>query len=253
VRAAGARRLRAARIRIDLEGGFALRGPGTNGQPPLTAQRVLAFLALHDRPLLRGYVAGSLWPGSSEARAAASLRTSIWRLQKPGPSPVAASNSHLALADGVAVDARETMEAARIVLKAHGSAPARRHLERLVDARDLLPDWYDEWVVMEREHFREQRVRALEGLCEHLTVEKHYADAARAGLAAVACEQLRESSYRALINVHIAEDNPGEAVRLYAEYAALLERKLGLAPSQQITDLVVHVLGTNAIAAHRRR
>jgi DNA-binding SARP family transcriptional activator len=252
VRAAGARRPRAARLRLELEGGFALRGVGGAWQPPLSVQRVLAFLALHDRPLLRTYVAGSLWPGSNDAKAAASLRTSIWRLQKAGPSPIAVSNSHLSLAPGMSVDARETMQAARIVLKPRVDPPARRHLERLVEARDLLPDWYDEWAVLEREHLREQRVRALETLCEQFTAAKHYAEAAQAGLAAVACEPLRESSYRALIHLHIAEGNPGEAVRHYGEYATLLERKLGLAPSSQMTELVVHILGTNAIASRRR-
>ena len=34
----------------------------------------------------------------------------------------------------------------------------------------LLPDWYDDWVLIERERFHEVRLRALETLCEsHLT------------------------------------------------------------------------------------
>jgi DNA-binding SARP family transcriptional activator len=247
VRAAGAHGRVAPKLLLELEGGFALRSGGDVKQLPLSAQRVLAFLALHDRPLLRGYVAGSLWPGSSEARAAASLRTSIWRLQKSGTSPIVASTRHIALSGKVAIDARQTMDAARNVLASKTPTIAPHDLERLVEARDLLPDWYDEWVIVEREHMREQRAQALEALCAQLTAAARFAEAAQAGLAAVTCEPLRESAYRALIHLHVAEGNPGEAMRRYEEYARLLERKLGLAPSRLMDDLVAGVVNSNAI------
>jgi DNA-binding SARP family transcriptional activator len=232
---------------LELEGGFALRSGSEVQQLPLSAQRVLAFLALHDRPLLRGYVAGSLWPGSSESRAGASLRTSIWRLQKSGASPIVASTRHIALSGKVTVDARQTMDAVRNVLAS--KKIASHDLERLVEARDLLPDWYDEWVIGEREHRREQRAQALEALCEQLTGAARFAEAAQAGLAAVTCEPLRETAYRALIHLHVAEGNPGEAMRRYEEYARLLERKLGLSPSRLMDDLVASVVSANAIDA----
>ena len=37
---------------------------------------------------------------------------------------------------------------------------------------DLLPDWYDDWLVLERERLRELRVRALERVCERLTAHR---------------------------------------------------------------------------------
>src|SRR5688572_24208060 len=55
---------------------------------PMSAQRVLAFLALHERPLQRSYVAGSLWLDLPEARAHASLRSALWRLHRCGHSLV---------------------------------------------------------------------------------------------------------------------------------------------------------------------
>jgi DNA-binding SARP family transcriptional activator len=249
VRAAGAHGRAVPGLLLELEAGFALRSGGEVKQLPLSAQRVLAFLALHDRPVLRGYVAGSLWPGSSEARAGASLRTSIWQLQKSRPSAIVASTRHVALSAKVTVDARQTMEAAHNVLVTRKSTVAPDDLERLVEARDLLPDWYDEWVTVERDHLREQRVQALEALCRELTAAARFAEAGQAGLAAVACDPLRESAYRALIHLHVAEGNPGQAMRRYEEYARLLERKLGMAPSRLMDDLVAGVVSANAIDA----
>src|ERR1700675_2929802 len=49
---------------------------------PLAAQRLTAFLALHERPVLRSYVAGALWPETPEERAHANLRSTLWRLHR---------------------------------------------------------------------------------------------------------------------------------------------------------------------------
>jgi len=236
----------AAELQLELEGGFALWSGDEVRELPLSAQRVLAYVALHDRPLLRVFVAGSLWPGSNDARATASLRTSIWRLQKSSPRPVVASTRHIALSESVVVDARLTRDAARNALLAASRITAGE-LARLVEAQDLLPDWYDDWVMELREQVREERCHALEALCMELTAAARFSDAARAGLAAVACDPLRESAHRALIHLHVAEGNGGEAVRRYEEYARLLERKLGLAPSQLMDDLVAGVVSANAV------
>jgi DNA-binding SARP family transcriptional activator len=232
-------------LSLELEGGFALMRRGELWELPLSGQRVLAFLALHDRPLLRVYVAGALWPGSSETRASASLRTVIWRLHTPEARTLAISGSHLGLADGLVVDARETRDAARRVL-AGDSSSEETALARLVEARDLLTDWYDDWILIEREQLREQRIRALEKLCHDLTASARFADAARAGLAAVASEPLRESSQRALIQLHLAEGNESEALRRYAAYREALERKLGLSPSPRMEELLAEVTGRSS-------
>jgi len=59
---------------------------------------------------------------------------------------------------------------------------------------ELLPACYDDWVLAERERFRQLRLHALEALCERLTASRRYGEAIDAGLAAVCAESLRESS-----------------------------------------------------------
>jgi DNA-binding SARP family transcriptional activator len=59
----------------------------------------------------------------------------------------------------------------------------------------------------------------------------------------VSGEPLRESAHRAVIEVHLAEGNPGEALRQYDLYRRLLRVELGLSPSQAIRSLVAHLLG----------
>jgi DNA-binding SARP family transcriptional activator len=224
-------------LRLQLEGGFSLWGDGRPWQVPLAAQRVLAFLAIEDRPRRRTRVAGELWPASDEMHAAASLRSVLWRLRRPGPSPVATCGDDLRLVPDVSVDVRETRAAAERVLTPTATALAG-DLDRLVQSTEVLPDWYDDWLLIEREQLREQRVRALEQLCEELTSAARFAEAARAALAAIAADPLRESAHRALIRLHLTEGNESEALQRYTRYRTLLERKLGISPSTRMDELM---------------
>ena len=63
--------------------GFELRCDGELLPCSMTAQRLLAFLGLHERPLQRHFVAGKLWTDFSEERALASLRSAIYRANRP--------------------------------------------------------------------------------------------------------------------------------------------------------------------------
>ena len=60
---------------LSLLNAFELRCDGEVVGLPISAQRLLAFLALHERPLLRPYVAGTLWLEANDERAGASLRS----------------------------------------------------------------------------------------------------------------------------------------------------------------------------------
>ena len=210
--------------------GFELRRDGQVVELPLSVQRVLAFLALHERRLQRIFVSGSLWANSNEARANASLRTVLWRLHQPGlAGTVTATAQHVALAPDVQVDVREATYCARQVLD---KGPVETVDFRLLAyGGDLLPDWYDDWVLLERERLRQLRLHALEALCRSLTLAGRLAEAVEVGLAAVADEPLRESAHRALMETHIADGNVGEAVRQYRMYQTMLREQLGLEPS----------------------
>ena len=63
---------------------------------------------------------------------------------------------------------------------------------------ELLPDWYDDWVLLEAENWRQLRLHALEVLAGLLTAAGRYGDAAAAALAAVRADPLRESAHAAL-------------------------------------------------------
>jgi DNA-binding SARP family transcriptional activator len=217
--------------------GFRLEWQGSIVDLPLGSQRLIAFLALHRRPLQRAFVAGNLWIDGTEGHANASLRTAVWRLHRLEFPLIESTRSQLALSPEVAVDLHETDARARRVLRHEGS-PALLPSDSLLFEGDLLTDWYDDWVLIDRERFRQLRLHALETLCEDLAAVGSYGLAVEAGIACVAAEPLRESAHRALINVHRAEGNNGEAIRQYELYRRLVMEQLGLEPSAALKQLV---------------
>ena len=71
--------------RLALIGGFALSCRGQHLRLPGSVQRLLAFLALQERPVPRQRVAFTLWPEATEAHAHGSLRASLFRLRSGCP------------------------------------------------------------------------------------------------------------------------------------------------------------------------
>jgi DNA-binding SARP family transcriptional activator len=225
-------------VHLSLVNGFELRNNDQTVWLPLNCQRLVAFLALRDRPIQRLYVAGTMWPEASERRAAANLRSSLWRLNRLHCQVVDAIGPLLRLAANVAVDFRMVTNLANLVLEGR-ITPSTADLASIATYGELLPDWYDaDWVVIERERFRQLRLHALELLCQSFVEARKFAHAVQAALAAVHAEPLRESAHRRLIQAHIAEGNPVEALRQYSSYRRLLQNELGLTPSLQMEDLV---------------
>lgn len=224
-------------VRLSLLRAFEVRRAGRVIELPLSAQRLLAFLALHHRPLRRGFVAGTLWPDVTEERAAGNLRSALWRLRHPEVDLVEATATHLKLGDNVEVDLRLASSLARQVIDLAEGAEVPAVDEEPFSA-DVLPDWYDEWLPLERERFRQVRLHALETMCERLAGIGRYAEAVQVGLAAVAGDPLRESAQRALVKAYLAEGNRGEGIRQYRSYRKLLHDELGLEPSPLMVGLV---------------
>lgn len=217
-------------VRLWLLRGFQLQCSENFVDLPLGSQRVLAFLALQTRPLSRSYVASILWMDYDEERAGASLRSALWRINRSGHRLVAANSQVLRLMPHVVVDLRENARTAHEVLRSEMPS-TDSCVHELTLAGDLLPGWYDEWVVTERERFRQVRLHALERLCGQFAAAGRFGRAIESGLAAVASEPLRESAHRVLICAYLDEGNQGEAIRQYETCRQILRRELDIDPS----------------------
>jgi SARP family transcriptional regulator, regulator of embCAB operon len=227
-------------LMVALLGGFGLFWGHVLLRVPRASQRLVAFLALHGGMVRRAAVAGSLWPDASEDHACANLRQTLARLQRTARTALVASRLELGLAEGVRVDVRDARALARRLVDP-AVTPERSDLGTAafgILSAELLPDWDDDWVLLEAEDWRQLRLHALEALAGRLAAAGRCGEAADAAGAAVRADPLRESARASLIQVHLAEGNQSEAVREFARYQALLQVDLGLEPTPRLRHLI---------------
>jgi SARP family transcriptional regulator, regulator of embCAB operon len=225
---------------VTVLGGFGLSCGQSVLGVPRASQRLLAFLALHERMVERAAVAGALWPDASERHAYSSLRSALARLKKSAGRALVARKLELGLAEGVSADLHLARELSRRLLDPLVTPERSDFGVAAVGALscDLLPDWYDDWVLIEAEDWRQLRLHALEALAGRLIAVGRWGEAVGAAGAAVRAEPLRESARTVLIQAHLAHGNQSEAVREFGRYRALLHTELGLAPTPGLHDLL---------------
>lgn len=198
-------------------------------------QRVLAYVALAGRAVERTHTAFRLWPEKSDLRAMANLRSALWRLRQQPVTLVDISATHLRLNPAVWVDARDGIAELR-------RAPVRVVLsvcDRVTAPEaELLPDWYDDWILIERERLRLIRLSCLEEACRGLISESRWPAAIDLGLRILATEPLRESAHRLVIEAHLGQGNVCEAIRQLRTCQKILDEELGMSPSSDLVTLI---------------
>jgi DNA-binding SARP family transcriptional activator len=223
---------------LQLLGGFSLLDNNETLTAPSDAQRVLAHLALDGPSLPRSVVAGMLWPESSEDRASGSLRSALWRLRRVVPNLVNAEATHISLHPDVSVDVDQIKAAADRFGDPNLATEATENIDIRPFRRELLPGWYDDWVMFERERLRQLSVHTLESIARHLALQQRFSKAIDAAMGAIGIDPLRETPHRMLIAIHLAEGNRSEAVRHYGVYQTLLHDELGIEPTPALASLV---------------
>jgi DNA-binding SARP family transcriptional activator len=216
-------------------GYWQLRHNGVPVEVGARQQRVLAALAVqHTQP--RHVLAALLWPDSPEHQAAGNLRTSVFRISHELPQLLCATDP-LQIDASVRVDLREVRELICQITLTGGLSVPPGSIDLLQEA-DLLPGWYENWVLAQQDHLLNQRVDALETLSRSYLMACSFSRALSAARAAAVVDPLRESVQHLLVRCHLAEDNYASAVQVYRSFRAHLGRELGVEPSPHFAELL---------------
>jgi DNA-binding SARP family transcriptional activator len=226
--------------KLTLLGGFQLRTVSSWPLPP-GAQRLLALLALNDDGAVdRSTATECLWPDASRGRAAANLRSALWRCKRVGTTTlIDCAGPRLCLAPQVRVDLQELLGHARRIVGTSGAPDEPAHREIITGlSRELLPSWSEDWLLPERERWDQVRLHALETLALQSLAAEDYLTALEVALAAIAVDSFRESAHRIVVKIHLAEGNSASAIKHYQWYRGLVQRELGVMPSRQMDELI---------------
>jgi len=219
-------------LQVRLFGGFEVRADGT--PVPLTssrAQSLLAYLTLRGGPQRRERVAVALWPDSTDRQARTNLRHVLHTLRGRVPE----AGRHL-LSAGETLALRDVAADVGAFDAALDSGPDTVDTLRAAAdlyAGDLLEGWYDDWLVADREAYRQRATAVLSRLVPLLEERGDLDAALRYAGRARSLDPLAETPYRALMRLHEARGDRARAVRVYHECVAVLREELGVPPSAQ--------------------
>lgn len=211
--------------RVEVLGGWALRVAGDTVDLHFRERRVVALLAVRGN-CHRVHVAGTLWPDSPESRALANLRAAVWNIRHDAFALLSGTRSSLQLGCEVMTDLSQLRECLALP---SGSISA--HQLDVLGAPELLPGWYDDWVLLERERLRNRQLRALHAHARASMCQGDASAAEHAAQLAVEVDPLDETSLQLLVEAYVAQGKAAQARRCFLTFQTRLQRELGVAPS----------------------
>ncbi len=227
------------RLDLTLFGCWRLRVSGQPVELGHREQRLIALLALRGRRA-RPHVAGTLWPDTTEERALTSLRAAVLRSRRAVTGLLDAGRSTVALGPQVNVDVHALLRCASEI--GHGWQAGASETLTLLSRGDLLPGWYEDWVLFEKEQLQHLRLRALEFLALSELGRGNHDLALSAAQQAITIEPLRESAQSIVIRAHLLAGNPSAAIHAYRVYRRRLQDELSIVPVLEIDDLLSPLL-----------
>jgi predicted ATPase/DNA-binding SARP family transcriptional activator len=191
-------------------------------------QSLTAYLALNRyAPQARSRLAFLFWPDSSEAQAHTNLRKLFHQFRNAIPRA-----DDFIRTEGKTVQWRADAPF-ELDVADFERAVAAGDFQRAVTLYqgDLLPECYEDWVLVERERLRRIFIRTLEQLLDQLERGRQYRTAIEYGQRLQRYDPLREDTYCRLMRLYALEGDRGNVVRTYENCVSVLQLQLSISPS----------------------
>ncbi|MEJ2711034.1 MAG: tetratricopeptide repeat protein [Anaerolineales bacterium] len=197
------------------------------------SQSLLAYLLLHrDAPQPRRQIAYLFWPESDESQARTNLRKLIFGLRKAWEE----ADDFLDL-DGPEIQWRDDTsfmldveEFENLANQASSTSELKKAIE--VYGGDLLPNCYEDWVMLERQRLHQLFLDTLERLIEQLETARDYQAAIIYAHRLLQHAPLREDTYRRLMRLYALNGDRAGVLHTYHSCATALQKELQVEPSQ---------------------
>ncbi|MGD2077849.1 MAG: AAA family ATPase, partial [Chloroflexota bacterium] len=214
--------------------------------PSRPAQSLLAFLALnagvsHRREKLSGL----LWPDSTESNARGYLRQALWRIRKHFEAASLSWQAYLQISDiDVSFDAQSDFWLdARQFLRPVEELPLDELIAVVQLYQDeLLPGFYDEWILAERDRLRTAYSHRMNLLLERLIRFGRWEEVLRWAEQWIKPDCSPEAAFRAMLTAYAVLGDQTLVSATYQRCIEALDRELGLDPSPRTRQLYEQIL-----------
>ena len=157
-----------------------------------------------------------------------------------------AGRAFVGLDPEIEVDVAEVRRAAE-VSELPESDDEQSHLLTLLSGEELLPGWYDDWVLAERESLEQMRLRALDRLSRQALDRGDLVLAIDAARSATDIEPHSEAACEVALRAHLARGDLAGVVSEFRRHRDATWDNVGVAPSPRILALVESAVGTTLV------
>ncbi len=195
-------------------------------------------MLLHrDRALSRAALAEAFWPDEDDENARASLRRHLHRAlsalpEAPPEIPWVLADKTTLRWNPEAPFELDTLEYERL------STSGEREAAAALYRGDYLEDFYDDWILAERERLREIHAANLVALIEENRKALDYPRAIAYAQALLRCDPLREDAVRRLMSLRFAAGDRSGALAEFETFSRRLRDELATDPMPE--TLAVH-------------
>ncbi len=198
--------------------------------PSRPAQSLLAYLILRAGTAhRREKLAGLLWPDSDEKNARGNLRHAIWRLRQAiGAEYIPSDKISLSF------DADREYWLDSAVVEREGQSSTDELMGDLaVYGGELLPGFYDDWTVLDRERLRAVFEGKIQTLLDKLLAEQRWQEASEWGERWIALGHVPEPAYRSMMIAAAGMGDAASVAEIYRRCEGALRMELGVEPSDR--------------------
>jgi WD40 repeat protein/class 3 adenylate cyclase len=224
-------------LQIRLLGQFDVRMDGKRVMISSRAgQSLLAYLVMTaGTPHRREKLAGTIWPQSSEENARKNLRQELWRIRKAIPSQGATQADDYLLSNDFTLtfnrDADYWLDVAVLERPAADIQSLTSNLS--LYQGELLPGFYDDWIVLERERIQALFESKMEQLIEKLVEAERWTAVQEQCERWLALGSTPEAAYRALMLSYSARGDMAKVSVVYQRCVDDLRDQFGVEPSAE--------------------
>jgi predicted ATPase/DNA-binding SARP family transcriptional activator len=228
-------------LEVRLLGKFDVRSDGKSiAITSRPAQSLFAYLILNaGTSHRREKLAGMLWPDSLEETARDNLRHALWRVRKALPASRQLTTEYI-LADDLSIafnaSADYWLDASELEKLSENASTDELVAVLSQFQGELLPGFYDEWVLLEREHLYSIFEHHMARLMSLLQEEKRWLDILDWAERWIKLGQKPEPAYRALMYAHAAKGDMSKVAATYERCVKSL-REFGMEPSEPTKEL----------------
>lgn len=234
-------------LKIYLLGQFKLKaGDRPIELPSRPAQSLLAYLALNAGVThRREKLASLLWLDSTDANARSYLRQALWRIRKHLEEASLDWEDFLQINDiSVTFDAQaDYWLDAQMFLERVQGRPVTEIIEIVqLYQGELLPGFYDEWILPERDRLQSAYHQQMTLLLESLIQDSRWDDAIKWGEQWIRLSHSPEPAFRALMSAYAGSGDQGMVEVTYQRCMESLERELDVDPSPKTESLYRQII-----------